>query len=150
MCFVLNLDIASSLKSSLISYTIHSVTGFPGGTSGKELICQCRRHNRQGVWSLRWEDPLQEEMATHSSILAWEIPWTEEPGRLQFMRSESRTRLSTHAHTHTHSVITWGPLWGLYFTLCHYPDERVESNLFLSVSPAGLFIPCTFLRFQFP
>ena len=32
------------------------------------------------VGSLRWEDPLEEDMATHSSILAWEIPWTEEPG----------------------------------------------------------------------
>ena len=35
--------------------------------------------------SLVWEDPLKKEMATHSGILAWEIPWTEEPGRLQFM-----------------------------------------------------------------
>ena len=35
------------------------------------------------VWSLGWEDPLEKEMATHSSILAWKIPWTEEPGRLQ-------------------------------------------------------------------
>ena len=35
------------------------------------------------VQSLGWEDPLEEEMATHSSILAWEIPWTEEPGKLQ-------------------------------------------------------------------
>jgi len=35
--------------------------------------------------SLSWEDPLEEEMATHSSILAWEIPWAEEPGRLQSM-----------------------------------------------------------------
>ena len=35
------------------------------------------------VGSLGWEDPLEEEMAIHSSILAWEIPWTEEPGRLQ-------------------------------------------------------------------
>ena len=37
--------------------------------------------------SLGREDPLEEEMVTHSSILAWEIPWTEEPGRLQFMGS---------------------------------------------------------------
>ena len=37
------------------------------------------------VRSLGWEDPLEKEMATHSSILAWKIPWTEEPGRLQFM-----------------------------------------------------------------
>ena len=36
---------------------------------------------------LDWEDPLEEEMATHSSILAWRIPWTEEPDRLQFMGS---------------------------------------------------------------
>ena len=37
------------------------------------------------VQSPGWEDPLEEEMATYSSILAWEIPWTEEPGRLQSM-----------------------------------------------------------------
>ena len=41
------------------------------------------------VQSLGQEDTLQKEMATHSSILAWEIPWMEEPGRLQFMRSQS-------------------------------------------------------------
>ena len=35
------------------------------------------------VQSLGWEDPLEKEMSTHSSILAWRIPWTEEPGRLQ-------------------------------------------------------------------
>ena len=40
------------------------------------------------VQSLGWEDPLEEEMATHSSILAWEIPWTEEPGGLQSMGSQ--------------------------------------------------------------
>ena len=34
------------------------------------------------VWSLDWEDPLKQEMATHSSILAWKIPWTDEPGGL--------------------------------------------------------------------
>ena len=35
------------------------------------------------VWTLGWEDPLEEETATHSSILAWRNPWTEKPGRLQ-------------------------------------------------------------------
>ena len=40
------------------------------------------------VRSLGQEDPLEEEMATHSSILAWEIPWTEEPDRLQSMGSQ--------------------------------------------------------------
>ena len=37
------------------------------------------------VQSLGWEDPLEKEMATHSSTLAWKIPWMKEPGRLQFM-----------------------------------------------------------------
>ena len=46
------------------------------------------------VRSLGREDPLEEEIATHSSILAWEIPWTEEPGGLQFMKSQSQTPLS--------------------------------------------------------
>ena len=43
------------------------------------------------VRSLGWEDPLEEEMATHSSILAWEIPWTEEPGGLQSTGSQRDT-----------------------------------------------------------
>jgi len=40
------------------------------------------------VQSLSWEDPLEKEMATRSSTLAWKIPWTEEPGRLQSMESQ--------------------------------------------------------------
>ena len=50
--------------------------GFLGGTSGKEHACQCRRHETW-VRSLGQEDPLEEGMATHSSILAWRIPGTE-------------------------------------------------------------------------
>jgi len=51
------------------------------------------------VWSLDWEDPLEEEMATHSSILAWEIPWTEKPGGLQFKESDMTELLSKHTLT---------------------------------------------------
>ena len=40
------------------------------------------------VRSLGWEDPLEKEMATHSSILAWEIPWKEEPGKIQSLESQ--------------------------------------------------------------
>ena len=43
------------------------------------------------VRSLGWVDLLEKEMATHSSTLAWKIPWTEEPGRLQYMGLQSRT-----------------------------------------------------------
>ena len=49
------------------------------------------------VWSLNWEDPLEEEIATHSSIHVWKIPWTEEPGGLQSMGSQSQTWLSNWA-----------------------------------------------------
>ena len=51
------------------------------------------------VQSLGWEDPLEKQVATHSSILAWEIPWTEEPGGLQSMESQkSQTQLTTRYH----------------------------------------------------
>ena len=57
------------------------ILGFPGGSGVKNSpALQGMR-----VWSLGQEDPLEEEMATHSSILAWEIPWTEEPGGWQSM-----------------------------------------------------------------
>ena len=56
--------------------------GFPGGSAVKNLpIVQEMR-----VQSLGWKDPLEEEMTTHSRILAWEIPWTEEPEGLKSMR----------------------------------------------------------------
>ena len=54
----------------------------------------------QETWvrSLGRDDPLEREMATHSSMLAWEIPWTEEPGRLQSMESQNRHNLATKQH----------------------------------------------------
>ena len=61
---------------------------FPGGASGKEPACQCRRHETQAQ-SLSWGDPLEKGTATHSSIPAWRIPWTEEPGGLQSTGSQS-------------------------------------------------------------
>ena len=54
--------------------------GFPGGLNLPEM-------QESKVQSLVGEDPLEKEMAAHSSILAWKIPWTEEPGRLQSMGS---------------------------------------------------------------
>ena len=54
------------------------------------------------VQSLGWEDPLEKGMATYSSILAWRIPWTEEPGGLV---TKSQTLLSARAHTHTHTFL---------------------------------------------
>ena len=57
------------------------------------------------VPSLGWEDPLEKEMATHSSILVWRIPWTEEPGGLQSTGwQKSQTGLSMHAQYSTNCL----------------------------------------------
>ena len=61
-----------------------NLRGLPDGSVVKNLPTK----QEMQVMSLGGEDPLEKEMATHSSILAWRIPWTEEPGRLQFMGSQ--------------------------------------------------------------
>ena len=75
-------------------------SNFPGGLGGKDplamwetwvqSLAQCKEPAKAGDTRNRFnpwvkEDPLEQEMATHSSILAWKIPWTEEPGCLQSM-----------------------------------------------------------------
>ena len=72
---------------------------YPLQYSWASLVAQTVK-NRPAMWetwvqSLGWEDPLKKGKATHSSILAWRIPWTEKPGGLQSMRSQSQTQLST-------------------------------------------------------
>ena len=65
--------------------------GFPGGSLVKNLPAK----QETQVQSLDEKDPLEKEMATHSSILTWEIPWTEEPGGLQSVGlQKSQTRLN--------------------------------------------------------
>ena len=56
------------------------------------------------VWSLGWEDPLEEEMATHSNILAWKIPWTEEPGRLLSPKGPKESNTTGQSMEHRHSA----------------------------------------------
>ena len=62
-------------------YSTFTKEGFPGGSDGKESVCNAE----DLVRSLGWENSLEKELATHCSILAWRIPWAEEPGRLQLM-----------------------------------------------------------------
>ena len=74
---------------------------FPGGSEVKVSAWNAGDLD----WSLGQEDPLEKEMATHSSTLAWRIPWREEPGRLQSMGSQ---RVGHDWVTSlTHSVIVW-------------------------------------------
>ena len=63
---------------------IFLTTSFPGGSKSKESICNAGDLNSIPGW----EDPLEKGVAIHSSIPAWRIPWTEEPGGLPFMGSQ--------------------------------------------------------------
>jgi len=69
--------------------------GFPGGTNGKRTCLPMQETQQTRVQPLGGEDPLEKGMATHSSVLAWRIPGTEEPGGLPevYGVAQSRTRL---------------------------------------------------------
>ena len=119
-----------SMGSQRVGHDWATDTYLTRSSSHSSLVAQRVKHlpAMQETWvrSLGQEDPLEKEMATHSSTLAWKIPWTEKPGRLQSMGSQSRTRLSdfTSSHSKTHCsnlVITLtqrrGVLWmGLLIT----------------------------------
>ena len=71
------------------------------------LVAQTVKHvstmRETQVQSLGREDPLEKEMAIHSSTIAWKIPWTEEPGRLQSMGSQSRIQLREFTYLLTYT-----------------------------------------------
>ena len=86
------------------------------------------------VQSLDQEDPLEEEMATHSSILAWRIPWTDEPGRLQSMGLQSRTWLKLLS-MHKQGPLDPKAFWSKFLL---YPDCRLYGSLsYHSLNAAG-------------
>ena len=83
----------------------------PQGLLGSSGLAQSIKNlpAMQKTWvrSLGQKYPLENIMATHCSILAWRIPWTEEPGGLPSMGLQSQTRLSNfHTHTHTHTELS--------------------------------------------
>ena len=65
------------LLALLNAHGFQRQVGFPGGSDGEESACN--------AGDLGWEDPLEKGMATHSNVLDQRIPWTEEPGKLQFV-----------------------------------------------------------------
>ena len=84
----IDLWICSTLQKCLFfSISYHGIGGFPYGSSVKNLPAT---QELQEMWvqSLDWEDPLEESLATHSSILAWRIPWTEKHSGLQSMGTQ--------------------------------------------------------------
>ena len=73
-----------AISNVFVSHQPTRLQGFPGGSAVKNLPAM----QKMQVCYLDWEDPLEKEMTTHSSVLAWKIPWTKEPGALQSMGSQ--------------------------------------------------------------
>ena len=113
------------------------------------------------VWSPGQEDPLGEEAATHSSILTWKIPWTEEPGRLQFMGSQ-RVRygwsdyccssLTWTQHARLFQVLSHVWLFAITWTAAGFPcpslSPRVCSNSCLFSQWCNPTISSSVIRFS--
>ena len=106
--------------------------GFPGGSVIKNPPASAGDKQETQVQSLGWKDPLEEEMATHTSILAWSIPWTEEPGGLQSMGSQNKHNLVTKQQWH---CVCWH---------CKMPADWLFSYLILTVT---LRCRCNYLHF---
>ena len=89
--------------------------GFPGDANDKESACQCRGGKRHGFSPWVEKNPLEDSVATQSSVPAWRIPWREEPGGLQskgLQRVRQLNQLSTHAkvlivENHLKFIIFW-------------------------------------------
>ena len=121
--------------------------GFPGSASGNEPTCQCRSHE---IWvrSLGREDPLEEGTVTHSSILDWRIPWTEEPGGLYPVQSQRVGDLAQHCPTVYSINLSTGQRPAclsrlISFCLLPAPSHSTLSKLF-----TVLFILYGFMRYN--
>ena len=96
------------------NYPVIQVDGLPQWLSNKEFACNTGAQKPQ-VQSLGWEDPLEEGMATHASIFAWRIPWTKEPGRLQYIWLWK----VGHDWSDLECTQRWSPRW--YMLLLGFP-----------------------------
>ena len=113
-----------------------SFADFSRWRSGKDATCQCRRLKSWPVPSLGQKEPLEEEMATYSSILAWKTPWTVSLGLQQGCKESDTTERMRHTHTHTAVNISVTILlrsWKLWENCC-FPNVFGESLSFLRKS----------------
>ena len=106
------------------------------------------------IRSMGWEDPSEEEIVTHSSILAWKILWTEEHGRLQSIGLQSWTQLSIHSHTCLKSSFSlflyfWCQLFWLHShsSSLYGPHVLISSNSCFELSPPHFSLPRIILFF---
>ena len=107
-----------SISSQLNTWTLSSSFLAPWASLVAQRVTNLPAVQETGVWSLGWEDPLEEGMATYSSILVWRIPWAEEPGGLQSMGLQ---RVRHEWVTNTFTVLCC-----LRFSLCSH-IMRIDS-----------------------
>ena len=126
-------------------HTFSSVPSFPRGSVVKNLPAM----QETQVWSPGGEDPLEKEMAAHSSILAWRIPWTEKPGGLQSKGSErvGRNRV-TNALTFFHIFLKQQPCLQVPFCLGY--QYLAAAGSFPPSIPSLSKSPPTFIFASFP
>ena len=103
----------------------HTYWGFPGGSDGKESACNAGSL----VQSLGWEDPMEKGLATHSSILAWSISWTEEAGVVQSMGSQ---RVRHDWATNTFTFLTHICIYKYTHTYTEREREKVKLLLLVT------------------
>ena len=102
--FVLYKNSCLGLKEAVdgtILTSLDELFGLPRWHSGKESTCHCRRCRRCRCDPWVGKIPLEKEMATHSSILAWEVPWTVRPGGLYSPRGCKESDKTEQLNTHT-------------------------------------------------
>ena len=94
------------MQTPLFKSVFPTVKGFPGDASGKELACQFRGCKKTWVQFLGWEDPLENSMATHSSIPSWENPMDRGAWWAMVCRvTKGWKHLNMHAYTHTQDTM---------------------------------------------
>ena len=125
--------------------------GLPRWLSGKESTCQCRRHRRYRFNPWVGKIPLQEEMTTHSNILAWKIPWTEEPGGPQSMGSHrvGHDLEIEHPYTRIRHLSRGSLLCFSYFFLFAYGSSVVPASFVQKIIFPPLNCFCTFVKNNF-
>ena len=120
--------------------------GFPGGSVVENLPAM----QETQVRSLDQEDPLEKEMTTHSSILAWKIPWTEEPGGLQSMVSQgvghNWVRACEHTRAHTHTLFQIVVNACFVFFLILYPQGIITSLYLQGIITTNTYVTTSLVK----
>ena len=130
----------STWSNQVFHYSLSFVAQFSGlwASLGAQLVKNRPAILETWVLSLGWEDPLEKGLATHSSILSWRIPWTEEPGRLQSMGLQKVGRdWTTKTSSILHMVMYVFKCYSFNSSHLSYPHCVHKSVLYVCISIAG-------------